>query len=658
MYCKIEYISGPQNVAADMLSRLQGTPVANDLSDNEHLDWKGECLDVNAATSVDANVIDSGASGDTDPESEKSSQPLDYHSIEPETLKAAQNADKELSDIISQLISSEPPAGLKYCLEDGLLYHLENGTKTRPQTRMQLALPPQYRKLVLHSAHDGYLGGHLGIEKTTDKILQSYFWPTVLKDVAHYVQTCVTCNMKKLNKERRPMQDMPMPSAPMEIIGIDTCGPFPVSGNGNKYVCTIVDHFSGWPEAWAIPDKSAATIARLLLEEFIPRHGCPKTIISDQGTEYCNALLDIVNKELNIARIRTSSYHPQSNGKTERFHRCMNEMIQKQISENQSRWDQILQPCLGAYRVSKNESTKYSPYFIMYGRDPVLPVDTLLQPRYRYLGDEENYVPIMFEHLHNAYAHVIDNLQQSREHNKAIIAKQATPFDFTPGDLVFYFDPSIPPGDTAKFTLPWKNHFRIVSKLGKENYCIKNMRTGKTKIVHSENLRHREDSDVWEREYDDVRRPIQVGIRPEDEPTRQQPLRAARLPFGDRRWYAPLDGTGSPETDIQVHQENGRYATELQGEETAQTPENPSVATDNPTVTSPQLQLFGASYHRYHRGTVITCVHMVQWIHQESLSKGTVTETRDERMYERDDATVPVSVRQTNDLGPNLTMTV
>ena len=108
--CKIEYISGPQNVAADMLSRLQGTPVANDLSDNEHLDWKGECLDVNAATSVEANVIDSGASGDTDPESGKSSQPLDYHSIEPETLKAAQNADKELSDIISQLISSEPPA--------------------------------------------------------------------------------------------------------------------------------------------------------------------------------------------------------------------------------------------------------------------------------------------------------------------------------------------------------------------------------------------------------------------------------------------------------------------------------------------------------------------------------------------------------------------
>ena len=58
----------------------------------------------------------------------------------------------------------------------------------------------------------------------------------------------------------------------MEIVGIDTCGPFPMSEDGNKYVCTIVDHFSGWPEAWAIPDKSAATIAKLLLDKFIPRH--------------------------------------------------------------------------------------------------------------------------------------------------------------------------------------------------------------------------------------------------------------------------------------------------------------------------------------------------------------------------------------------------
>ena len=349
--------------------------------------------------------------------------PLDYHTIDIKALKTSQKRDPEIKEIIDN-IESDKYSG--FLIEDGLLYHLDKGTKTRPHSRKQLVIPTSFRKMILGDTHDGYLGGHLGIEKTTDKILKSYFWPNMLKDITNYVQTCETCNRKKLQKEKRPMLDMPMPSAPMEIVGIDTCGPFPLSEDGNRYVCTIVDHFSGWPEAWAIPDKSANTIARILLDEFIPRHGCPRTIISDQGTEYCNSLLDIVHKELRIGRIHTSSYHPQSNGKTERFHRCMNDMIQKRISQNQNQWDVVLQSCLGAYRMSKNESTKHTPYFVMYGRDPVMPVDTLLQPRSKYFG--EDYVPLAFERLHDAYAEVVQNMQQSREHNKKLHSKNCTTF--------------------------------------------------------------------------------------------------------------------------------------------------------------------------------------------------------------------------------------
>ena len=449
--CKIEYISGPQNVAADMLSRLTHTPPAGELSDNEHLDWEG------GATAI--NVVDSAVPNN---EKESNEEPPEMvpKTVNLDDLASAQKQDEETNQIITKLQGDESQRPSAFCIEEGLLYHIEKGTKTRPHTKKQLVVPALFRAFVLKDAHDGYLGGHLGIEKTTDKVARSYFWPTMLKDVMQYVQSCETCQRKKLHKERRPLQDMPMPSAPMEIIGIDTCGPFPVTENGNKYVCTIVDHFSGWPEAWPIPDKSAETIARLLLEDFIPRHGCPRLVISDQGTEYCNALLDTVHKELGISRIHTSSYHPQSNGKTERFHRCMNDMIRKNISEaeNQTVWDQLLQPCLGAYRMAKNESTKYSPFFVMYGRDPVMPVDTFMQPRHRYYGDD--YVPMMFEQLHNSYSQVIQNLQESRERNKEIVARQATPSDFKPGDLVFYFDPSIPLGNTPKIHSALENSFQ------------------------------------------------------------------------------------------------------------------------------------------------------------------------------------------------------
>ena len=104
---------------------------------------------------------------------------------------------------------------------------------------MELLLPASYRKMVLQGAHDGYLGGHLGIEKTTDKIIKSYFWPTLLKDVVQYVQTCKTCNMKKLNKERRPIKDMPMPSAPIDIMGTDKCGPGKTYPSYSSWAVTV-----------------------------------------------------------------------------------------------------------------------------------------------------------------------------------------------------------------------------------------------------------------------------------------------------------------------------------------------------------------------------------------------------------------------------------
>ena len=147
--------------------------------------------------------------------------------------------------------------------------------------------------------------------------------------------------------------------------------------------------------------------------------------------------------------------------------------------------------------------------------------------------------------------------------------------------MVFYFDPSVQPGDSTKLTLPWKNHFRVISKLGTENYCIKNMITGKTKIVHSENLRYRDSNDVWERSYQSARRPVQVSGMPEEHPTRQQPLRAARLPPSDRYWYesyepAPVRSFNTPlvtpEFEAQQHD-----------------PLQPSATTASPAVPSPHL---------------------------------------------------------------------
>ena len=124
-------------------------------------------------------------------------------------------------------------------------------------------------------------------------------------DVVNFVNHCELCKAKRMRKARIPIQDMPISEFPFEIVGIDTCGPFPSSTKGNKYIVTLVDHFSSWPEAYAVPDKTAKTIA-----SFIPQHGCPRVILSDRGTEFVNHIVGLLFERLKVSHIKTSQFHP------------------------------------------------------------------------------------------------------------------------------------------------------------------------------------------------------------------------------------------------------------------------------------------------------------------------------------------------------------
>ena len=101
------------------------------------------------------------------------------------------------------------------------------------------------------------------------------------------------CKARKLRVQRQPMQDMPTSTYPFELISIDTTGSFVESDTGERYFVSIIDHFSGLPECYAVKDKSE-TYASLLLDKFIPTHTCPRAIISDKGTEYFNATVKLL----------------------------------------------------------------------------------------------------------------------------------------------------------------------------------------------------------------------------------------------------------------------------------------------------------------------------------------------------------------------------
>ena len=180
-----------------------------------------------------------------------------------------------------------------------------------------------------------------------------------------------------------------IPDKPFDKIAINLVTNCKTSTSGNKHILTIIDHLTGWTEAFSIPDKSADTIVATFINEYLPVHMCPRYILSDNDTEFKNSLMDQVLQQLGIDRIFSAPYHPQSNGKLEVFHKYLKPTLKKLCEKDPANWDKYLNQVLTSYRITPNLATTESLFFLVYGRDPNLPLHQLLEPMQHFLGDPD-----------------------------------------------------------------------------------------------------------------------------------------------------------------------------------------------------------------------------------------------------------------------------
>ena len=160
-----------------------------------------------------------------------------------------------------------------------------------------------------------------------------------------------------------PLQETDIPPYPIAKVSLDLSGPYPTILSRNKYFIAFVDWYSGWPEAFAVPDKTTDTVAYLVIEEIFARCGCPLQIVTDNGTENVNKTVKETLAKLQIYHILTSIYHPQSNAKVERFHRILHDILAKKVANDQQTWDMFLNLALAAIRFNVSESSKFSSFF-------------------------------------------------------------------------------------------------------------------------------------------------------------------------------------------------------------------------------------------------------------------------------------------------------
>lgn len=199
-------------------------------------------------------------------------------------------------------------------------------------------------------------------------------------NVKKFVKDCPTCAVKRVSF-LIPEKLHPLPiCASFERLHIDLMGPLPESPRGNKYIVVIIDAFTKWVEATAIPDKEAATIADFFVTNIISRHGVPQTVVCDNGLEFSGEFAELCQK-CYIELRHSSPNHPQTNGLVERFNKTLCLALQRSITGRNSYhdWDTHLHKVLFGYRTSGQASTKYSPFELLYGRHAVLPCENSYQ---------------------------------------------------------------------------------------------------------------------------------------------------------------------------------------------------------------------------------------------------------------------------------------
>ena len=352
-------------------------------------------------------------------------------------------------------------------------------------------VPTALRKAVFYQLHANITGGHLGRRKTYDKIRKRFYWCNVYKNISYWCRICSTCGARKMphRKAKAPMQQYNV-GYPMERIGLDICGPYPVSKRGHRYLMVVSCYFTKWVDAIPLKTQEAKYVATKLVNRFISIFGVPLQLHTDLGSNFESKVFQEVCKLMGINKTRTTVRRPQSDGMVERANRSIQNMISSYISDTQDDWDENRPLLMLAYRASIHETTGVSPAMMMFGRELTLPVDmTLGRPirEDRLCATEHAYQ--LEEKLLEIHDFARKHLNISSESMKRRYDVKIHKVPYQVNDAVWYYYPKRKVGFNVKLQRPWKGPYRVVERLNDVLFRIQSGPKAKPIVVHHDKLK-------------------------------------------------------------------------------------------------------------------------------------------------------------------------
>ncbi|KAM7304079.1 uncharacterized protein ISCGN_013979 [Ixodes scapularis] len=257
---------------------------------------------------------------------------------------------------------------IQFLLKNDLLYRSVVYSSGRRSE--QLALPKRFRVAAVTMAHDSIMSGHQGAKNTLNLVAGEFFWPCMQSEIKRYVRSCDVCQrtVPKGKVGKAPLGSMPIIDTLFQRVAIDIIGPIvPIASSGNRYILTMVDMATRYPDAVALKSIGSQQVAEALVQMFT-RYGVPAEIFSDRGTNFTSELLREVSRLLSMKQLLTTPYHPISNGLVERFNGTIKQMLRRMCKERPKDWDRYLPALLFAYREVPQASLRFSPFELLYGR--------------------------------------------------------------------------------------------------------------------------------------------------------------------------------------------------------------------------------------------------------------------------------------------------
>ncbi|CAF1488885.1 unnamed protein product [Adineta steineri] len=395
-----------------------------------------------------------------------------------ERIREEQKKDGDVQSIIKS-IRQQP----SYIIDQNVLYKVVSRHNSRTKIKL-IYLPSSMRTEVLMSYHDHPTAGHFGSKRTWMKLRDCCYWPKMRGEIESYIRSCDKCAKFNIKRSKPPGKLNPIipPEGQMELVGMDFWGPTrEPSADGNRYILVITDYLTKFVVAKALPNNTAQTTAQTFVEDFIFKFGVPNRLITDQGVHFNNDLMRNITQMIGFDHIKSTPYHPQTNGQVERFNATFRPQLAKLYDENLNNWDEYLSAVVYAYNTGQHGTTGYSPFQLMFGRQPTLP---LAQKHATFtLTKPNDYWPRIVRSLKMYHQAARQNIQIQQGLAKARFDQNRSDPVYKQNDLVLWRQP----GHLSKLEARYSGPHVIIQEKH-PSYTIQEQETGIQRKVHVADL--------------------------------------------------------------------------------------------------------------------------------------------------------------------------